>query len=114
MKLCVLRLSAAFLFCFTVYSGFSATTNLVTIGDYFFQPKNLIITNGDTVQWRNNSTMFSHDTTSSNTPPVWQSTLLSANGGTFSFKFTGAGLFPYHCQFHQSTHPEQNGTINVL
>src|SRR5205814_1326323 len=112
MKLCVVRLSGAFLFYFAAYCGSSATTNLVTMGDFFFSPKNLTVTNGDTVQWRNSGS-FSHDTTSSNTPPVWQSSLLG-NGGTFSFKFMASGLYPYHCQFHQSSHPEQNATVNVV
>lgn len=114
MKFCVLRLSTAFLFCFASHLGLAATTNLVTIGDFFFSPKNLSITNGDTVQWRNNATFSAHDSTSSNSPPLWGSGSLAANGGTFLFRFTSSGLFPYHCQTHQLTHPDQNGTINVV
>jgi len=113
MKSCVVRLSTAILFCFVSHAALAATTNLVTIGDFLFSPKNLTITNGDTVQWRNVAAVNSHDSTSSNSPPVWASGLRSP-GQTFEFKFSSAGFYPYHCQFHQTFHPEQNGTINVL
>src|SRR2546425_6143842 len=112
MKFCVLRLSILILFCFASHLAHSATTNLVTIGDFFLSPPALSITNGDTVQLRN-AGPSQHDSTSTATPAVWGSGLLGING-TFSFKFTAAGSYPYHCQFHATTHPQQTGTVSVV
>ena len=110
MSSCVLRWSTAILFCFASHSALSATTNSVTIGDFFFTPNVLTVTNGDTVQWRN-SGPSQHDSTQ--TTNRWASGLLGLNG-TFSFKFTAAGFYPYRCQFHQVTHPQQTGSVTVV
>jgi plastocyanin len=39
----------------------------------------------------------------------WDSSAIQTGGGTFSFTFTKAGTFTYHCNFHPSMH----GTIVV-
>jgi plastocyanin len=88
----------------------AATTNIVQIGNFFFSPKNLNITNGDSVIWMNISAN-SHDSTSSN--GVWATGVINAGASSSAFKFSTPGLYPYHCQTHQFTAPQQNGTVNV-
>jgi len=93
---------------------FGATTNLVRMGNFNFTPASITITNGDTILWTNaiitTPIPTPHDTTSST--GLWASTTFN-NPGTFSFKFTNAGTYPYFCNFHRTTHPEQTGTITV-
>ena len=77
----------------------------VTISNFKFTPPALSVAVGTKVTWTNNGSM--NHTTTSNTG-VWDSGPL-ANGKTFSFTFTKAGTFPYHC----SIHPNMKGTITV-
>ena len=82
----------------------------VKIDNFSFGPATLTIPAGTTVTWTNTTgaphTVTSDDGTSFdsniNTP-------ISANGGTFSFTFTKAGTFTYHCQIH----PFMKATIIV-
>lgn len=74
-------------------------------GVFAFSPKTLKIKVGTTVTWKNMTTV-SH-TSTSNTG-VWDSGII-APGGSFSFKFTSAGSFAYHCNIH----PFMMGTIVV-
>jgi plastocyanin len=79
-------------------------------GNFGFNPATITITVGTTVTWTNTTgaphTVTSDDGTSFdsgiNAP-------ISANGGTFSFTFTKAGTFAYHCQIH----PSMKATIIV-
>jgi amicyanin len=79
-------------------------------GNFGFNPATITIKVGTTVTWTNTTgaphTVTSNDGTSFdsgiNTP-------ISANGGTFSFTFTKAGTFAYHCQIH----PFMKATIIV-
>src|ERR1051325_122502 len=92
---------------------FGATTNLVRIGNFNFTPATITITNGDTIMWSNAAVTIPptpHDTTSST--GLWASATFN-NPGTFSFRFTNAGTYPYLCNFHRTTHPEQTGTVTV-
>jgi hypothetical protein len=78
----------------------------VSIVNFAFVPEDVTINVGDTVMWTNNDP-FAHTTTSDS--GVWDSGSLSS-GATFSFTFTTAGSFPYHCTIH----PTMIGTITVL
>ncbi len=66
-------------------------------GSFGFSPATLTIIADTTVVWKNVSsaphTVTSDDGTTfdSGTIPV---------GGTFHFKFTSSGTFPYHCNYH--------------
>src|SRR6266571_3841538 len=76
-----------------------APTMVVTIttqsnGTFAFSPQALNITAGTTVIW-NNATSAPHTVTGSS----FGSATISP-GGSFSFKFTQAGTFAYHCMFH--------------
>src|SRR5439155_18337280 len=63
---------------------------------------------GDTVRWTNNegSAIF-HTSTADN--GTWDSKVL-ANGQSFSFTFTVAGTFAYHC----AVHPSMRGSVTVV
>src|SRR6266567_4147286 len=76
-----------------------APTMVVTIttqsnGTFAFSTQALNITAGTTVIW-NNATSAPHTVTGSS----FGSETISP-GGSFSFKFTQAGTFAYHCMFH--------------
>jgi plastocyanin len=98
-------------------------TMAVTIQDFTFSPASLTITAGTTVRWTNNGPS-AHTTTSD--AGTWSSSTLSAPsggggyggggsaGGTFDFKFTQPGNYPYHCSLHPpSMYPGFTGTVTV-
>ncbi len=70
---------------------------------YFVSPQTLNISMGTTVMW-NNTTSVPHTITGSS----FGSGTISP-GGSFSFKFTQAGTFAYHCMFH----PYMTASIKV-
>jgi plastocyanin len=77
----------------------------VSIANFSFTPAKLSISVGTTVIWTNNDTV-THTVTAD------QGTFDSNNlspGSTFSFTFSQAGSYPYHCKIH----PSMTGTINV-
>jgi plastocyanin len=80
----------------------AATTNTVTVGNFFFNPRNLVIAPGDSVRWTNASINV-HDTTH-NPPagaPLWEQDLsISGGGRVYRFTFTNAGYYPYICEQH--------------
>jgi plastocyanin len=87
----------------TAPTGATQTVTITTDSNGFtFSPKTLAISVGATVIWKNTTqtphTVTSNDGTSFNTGD----TTPVAPGTTFSFKFTKAGTFAYHCDFHPS------------
>lgn len=85
-----------------------APTVVVTIttdstGAFAFSPLALNISAGTTVIWKN-TTSAPHTVTGSS----FGSGTISP-GGSFSFKFTQAGTFAYHCMFH----PYMTASIKV-
>ncbi len=78
----------------------------VSIANFAFDPATLTITTGTTVTWTNNDTA-SH--TVAGDDGSWGSKSL-AKGDTFSFTFTQAGTFSYHC----GVHPSMKATITVV
>lgn len=75
------------------------TTMNVTIvanGSFAFSPQTLTISVGATIVWKNDTT--APHTVTSDTGVFDSGTI--APGGTFSFKFTQAGTFAYHCNIH--------------
>ena len=79
-------------------------------GNFGFNPTTITIKVGTTVTWTN-TTGAPHTVTSDDgkTFDSGINTPISANGGTFSFSFTKAGTFAYHCQIH----PFMKATIVV-
>jgi plastocyanin len=86
-------------------TGSVAAGNEVSIISSSFSPTPLTVSVNTTVKWTN-SDGIAHTVTSDNA--VWDSGNISA-GGTFSFTFTAAGTFNYHCSIHSS----MTGTIIV-
>src|SRR6267142_1730248 len=107
-----------FLAVFLAVTGFIANalavTNLVRIVDFAFQPVNSAINAGDSITWSNTAALNFHDST--NRPPsgpgLWGSPQLGPKGA-FTFTFTNAGFYPYFCNVHRLTHPEQTGNVSV-
>jgi plastocyanin len=77
----------------------------VNIDSFAFQPQNLTISVGSTVQWTNLD-QVGHDTYSEGN---WASPLLN-QGESFSFTFTSVGTYNYICV----PHPFMTGTITVI
>ncbi|HZR29792.1 MAG TPA: hypothetical protein VFA71_13520 [Terriglobales bacterium] len=86
-----------------------AATRNVTISNFAFTDavsnnSTTVINAGETVQWSWSS--GTHSTTSGTCSPgctpsgTWDSTILSAPSGTFSFTFNNDGSFPYYCRVH--------------
>lgn len=97
-------------------------TIAVAIQDFSFSPASVTISAGTTIRWTN-AGPSAHTTTSDD--GAWASATLGAPqggdgygggsaGGTFDFKFTQAGTYPYHCSLHPpSSYPGFTGTITV-
>ncbi len=87
-------------------SGSQAAVSVVGgYGGFSFSPSVLTIKVGTTVTWTNTSS--APHTVTSDTGAFNHS--LGGSGATFSFTFTRAGTFSYHC----SIHPYMKATITV-
>jgi plastocyanin len=84
----------------------SGSTVDVSISGYAFNPPTLTIKEGTTVTWTNQDAVV-HTVTSDT--GVFDSGDL-AQGATFSYTFTTAGTYVYHCLPH---HARMEGTITV-
>ena len=85
-----------------------ASGNTVTLQNIAYNPASITAHVGDTVTW-NNADAFAHTVTSdSGAPASFDSGNLDASG-TFTFTFSTAGTYAYHCKIHASMH----GTVTV-
>jgi plastocyanin len=75
-------------------------------GSFGFSPATLTILPGTTVTWKNMSSA-PHTVTSDDGQTFDSGNI--APGGTFTFKFTVAGSYPYHCNIH----PYMRATVNL-
>jgi plastocyanin len=71
-----------------------------------FNPPTVSIKVGQAVEWDWVDTSAQHSSTADD--GTWDSGLAGA-GNTYSFTFTKAGSYPYHC----SVHPNMKGTVTV-
>jgi plastocyanin len=78
----------------------------VTIAGYTFSPALLTIKIGTTVKWTNQDSV-SHSVTADDNS--WGSGDLK-QGDSFSFTFSQAGIFAYHCSVHSS----MKATVTVV
>jgi plastocyanin len=76
-----------------------AVQQTLTITELAFNPSELDIAPGTTVTWTNAQPNVRHTSTSTTTPSVWNSAVLST-GQSFSFTFTVAGEYAYRCAIH--------------
>ena len=82
------------------------STQDVSIGEYFFEPSNIMVNVGTTIRWTNTGSR-AHTTTGDN--GEWNSGSLG-NSQTYTFTFVSTGTFNYHCDIH----PFMTGTITVI
>lgn len=85
-----------------------AASQQVLIQGFAFVPPEVSVNVGESVTWTQKDTI-QHTSTSDGSPPVWSSPLLSVNQ-TFSFTFTAAGTYAYHC----GPHPFMKGSVTVV
>jgi plastocyanin len=91
--------------------GAPASQKTVTIvtnrdGTFAFSPATLTVPKNTAVTWKN-TTSVSHTATSDDGTTFDSGTIPS--GSSFTFVFTQAGTYSYHCNFH----PYMTGTITV-
>ena len=72
------------------------TKQAVSIVNYTYLPATVTIKVGTIVVWKNKD--FVAHTITSDDGKTFNHVI--ASGGTYRFKFTKAGTFPYHCNFH--------------
>jgi plastocyanin len=70
----------------------------VSIDNFVFDPKELVVAAGTTVTWVNADDV-PHTATSSSSPPLFDSRTL-ATGKKFSFEFKTPGTYDYFCKAH--------------
>lgn len=88
-------------------AGTTAASNAVSVDikGYAFDPASLDVAVGTTVTWKNDDTV-PHTVTGDG--GTFGSKPLNP-GDTFSYTFTAAGAFPYHCEYHAN----MKATVNV-
>ena len=84
----------------------AVATTSVGIQDFAFSPATIKVKVGDKVTWTNNDSVPHTVTADSGNGP--NSGTLNP-GKSYSFTYTSAGTFAYHCNFHSSMH----GTVTV-
>jgi plastocyanin len=105
-----MKLSCLFAVIFAGALSTHAATVGVRIGDFFFNPTNIVINPLDRVIWTN-VVVNQHDVTRAG---LFASGTLNLNS-TFGFTFTNTGYYPYVCQRHVTTgRPQQTGTVSVV
>ena len=72
----------------------------VNIQSFAFQPGTVTVSLGDSVRWTNLDAV-QHTATSDSGPASFDSGFLTQNQ-SFTFQFTVAGTYRYHCQVHTS------------
>lgn len=76
-----------------------------------FNPANITVTAGTTVQWLNTSGV-THSVTSVSATETFDQDVPSGAGG-FSHQFSTAGTYEYYCTFHGTPTSGMRGTITV-
>lgn len=86
----------------------ATATDAVAINNFAFGPKAVTVKVGMTVTWTNNDDV-GHTVTADQESAEAPSSKTFNKGETYSFKFTKAGTYTYHCQ----PHPYMHGTVVV-
>ena len=79
--------------------------NQITISNYAFDPATITVKRGTVITWINNDSV-PHKVISDS--PAFESGDI-LQGDTYSFTFSTAGTYAYHCQIH----PSMTGTVVV-
>jgi plastocyanin len=95
--------------------GAPATSRQVNISDFAFEPDQLVVKVGETVQWSNITPGTRHTVTAEN--GAFDSNAVrneGLDGGlSFSHVFDQTGTYPYYCTIHTPANPTMKGTIVV-
>ncbi len=86
----------------------ASATGAIDIKNMMFKPPQITVAKGGTVTWTNNDSV-AHTVTDDLTNVGGPASGNIAPGSTYSFTFTKAGSFQYHCTIH----PSMRGTIVV-
>ncbi len=78
----------------------------VEVKDMRFSPAEITVQEGQTVEWVFDDGGMPHDVVGDDLPGL-ESELLTS--GTYTYTFTEAGEFGYHC----TPHPDMTGTVTV-
>lgn len=92
----------------TSSSSPTVASDKVTISNYMFSPAIIKVKVGTTVTWTNQDAV-SHTVTADNPSGDAPSSMDIAQGKSYSFTFTKAGTYTYHC----FPHPYMHGTVEV-
>ncbi len=84
----------------------ATTPNMIKISNFAFDPATMTVKVGDKVTWTNEDSAT--HTVVSDDGKTFQSGGINT-GATYSFTFTAAGTFAYHC----SVHPQMTAKIIV-
>src|SRR5258708_36024771 len=91
--------------------GSMAKTVTVQIVDFVFNPKDVNLNPGDTVQWVLASTTYTHTVTSENST-FNSGMIFNKPGATFSQTFNTSGVtVQYHCNTHWHTNGMQGSIL---
>lgn len=99
--------------CYTINGSLAQTlpstrpAATVTIENFAFEPRELMIPAGATVTWKNADDV-PHTATSKDDPQTFNSGPLDTDD-SFSFTFTKPGTYAYYCKVH----PHMTGVITV-
>lgn len=85
-----------------------ANTTSVMIKDFAYSPASITVKVGDTVTWTNEDSM-AHTVTADDGVANGPDSESLGKGDSYSFKFTKAGTYTYHC----TPHPYMKGTVTV-
>lgn len=89
-------------------SNSAVATTAVKIENYMFGPMTTKVKVGDTVTWTNMDAVH-HNVVADQKTTDGPSGPLIGQGETYSFKFTKAGTYSFHCE----PHPYMHGTVVV-
>jgi plastocyanin len=85
-------------------------TVTIQVVDFAFNPKDVRINPGDTVQWVLASSTYTH-TVTANDGSFDSGMAFPRSGATFSHTFNNGGTFAYHCATHWHTNMMQGAII---
>jgi amicyanin len=77
----------------------ASTTNQVTISNYAFSPATITVKAGTKVTWTNQDSV-QHTVTMDDSDAAGPKSELLSKGDSYSYTFTKAGTYEYHCTPH--------------
>lgn len=89
-------------------SSSPVATDSVTIQNFAFSPDNITVKVGSTVTWTNQDST-DHSVTSDDGVTGGPDSQLLTKGQSYSFTFSKAGTYTYHCKIHS----DMTGTVVV-